>query len=98
MRQIPYLQTHLINGVVMDIVAPKGLVVSEVMWGEDASLTDPSQNEGINPVHTVDETSDGDALKRLASGMCSGCGVCAAGHACEGGLSIRCGDFERFNI
>ena len=52
---LPNLQTHLTNGVVMDVVAPKGLVVSEVMWGEDSSLADPSDSQWIELMNTSGE-------------------------------------------
>ena len=52
---LPNLQARLINGVVMDVVAPKGLMVTEVMWGEDSSLTDPSNSQWIELKNTSGE-------------------------------------------
>ena len=36
---LPNLETFLINGGTIDVVAPAaGLVISEIMWGSDASI------------------------------------------------------------
>ena len=40
---IPNLETFLANGGTIDLVAPNDLVISEIMWGSDASL-DPDNN------------------------------------------------------
>ena len=45
---LPNLVTEFESGVVVDIESPHaGLVISEVMWGEDASLVDPSNSQWI---------------------------------------------------
>ena len=42
---LPNLETQLINGLTIDVVAPKaGLVISEIMWGSDASLDPDDRN------------------------------------------------------
>ena len=42
---LPNLETQLINGLTIDLVAPKaGLVISEIMWGSDASLDPDDRN------------------------------------------------------
>ena len=38
---IPNLETFLANGGVIDVEGPQALIISEIMWGSDASLTDP---------------------------------------------------------
>ena len=44
MDSLPNLATAFLNGVVVDVESQHpGLVISEVMWGEDVSL-DPSSN------------------------------------------------------
>ena len=40
---IPNLETFLANGGTIDLVGPNDLVISEIMWGSDASL-DPDNN------------------------------------------------------
>ena len=40
---LPNLATQFLNGVVVDVESQHGLIISEVMWGEDVSL-DPSSN------------------------------------------------------
>ena len=37
---LPNLETFLANGGVIDVMSPHALVISEVMWGSDASITD----------------------------------------------------------
>ena len=51
---LPNLETFLSNGGTIDVVSPHaGLVISEVMWGSDASLgtdgtaVDPTNNQWI---------------------------------------------------
>ena len=43
---LPNLETFLGNGGTIDVISP-GLVVSEIMWGSDASLDTPSHNQWI---------------------------------------------------
>ena len=43
----PNLETFLANGGVIDVVSPHPLVISEVMWGSDASLDDGSKSQWI---------------------------------------------------
>ena len=68
MSSLPNLATQFLNGVVVDVESQHpGLVISEVMWGEDVSL-DPSSNsqyiELYNPggqyktIDDLDETPD----------------------------------------
>ena len=44
---LPNLETFLLNGGVIDVVSPHALVITEVMWGTDASLRTPSHNQWI---------------------------------------------------
>ena len=44
---IPNLETFLANGGVIDVESPHPLVITEVMWGSDASLATPSNNQWI---------------------------------------------------
>ena len=37
---LPNLETFLANGGVIDVMSPHALVISEVMWGSDASIVD----------------------------------------------------------
>ena len=65
---LPNLATEFLNGVVVDVESQHaGLVISEVMWGEDVSLEKPSQSQYIelyNPgaeyvtIDDKDETPD----------------------------------------
>ena len=43
---LPNLETQLGNGVTIDVMST-GLVISEIMWGSDASLATPSHNQWI---------------------------------------------------
>ena len=43
----PNLETFLANGGVIDVMSPHPLVISEVMWGSDASLDDGSKSQWI---------------------------------------------------
>ena len=60
---IPNLATQFYNGVVIDVESSNDLVISEVMWGEDASLTDPARSQWIELYNPGDEfkTPDDDA-------------------------------------
>ena len=44
---IPNLETLLNSGGVIDVEGPAALVISEIMWGSDASLTDPTDSQWI---------------------------------------------------
>ena len=44
---IPNLETLLNSGGVIDVEGPQALVISEIMWGSDASLVDPADNQWI---------------------------------------------------
>ena len=44
---LPNLETLFLNGGVIDVVSPHALVITEVMWGTDASLGTPSHNQWI---------------------------------------------------
>ena len=44
---LPNLETFLGNGGTIDLVAPNNLVISEIMWGSDASLDDNNKSQWI---------------------------------------------------
>ena len=44
---LPNLESMLISGGTIDIVGPKKLVISEIMWGTDASLANPDESQYI---------------------------------------------------
>ena len=44
---LPNLETFLANGGTIDLVAPNDLVISEIMWGSDASLDDNNKSQWI---------------------------------------------------
>ncbi|RKU21226.1 hypothetical protein C6500_07090 [Candidatus Poribacteria bacterium] len=44
---IPNLEMFLANGGVIDVEGPHALIISEIMWGSDASLTDPADSQWI---------------------------------------------------
>ena len=48
----PNLETFLANGGVIDVMSPHPLVISEVMWGSDASLDDGSKSQWIELYNT----------------------------------------------
>ncbi len=66
---LPNLETFLANGGVIDVVSPHALVISEVMWGTDASLGNPAHNQWIELYNagavytTVVEDAATDALE-----------------------------------
>ena len=70
---LPNLATQFQNGVVVDVESGHGLVISEVMWGEDVSLTTSSNSQYIelyNPsagdhVTPADDASTPDIDERL---------------------------------
>ncbi len=62
-RDLPNLETFLANGGTIDLVAPAGVYISEIMWGSDASLdtNNNSQwievaNKGTSSILTGDKT------------------------------------------
>ena len=64
---IPNLETLLNNGGVIDVEGPPALVISEIMWGSDASLGDPADSQWIELYNagaeykTVDDDAATDA-------------------------------------
>ena len=72
---LPNLETFLANGGVIDVVSPHaGLIISEVMWGSDASLgsgnakLDPTDNQWIelyNPGAKYTTVKEDDATAAL---------------------------------
>ena len=44
---LPNLETLLLNGGTIDIVGPKKLVISEIMWGSDASIANSFESQYI---------------------------------------------------
>ena len=44
---LPNLETFLANGGTIDLVAPSGVVISEIMWGSDASLAVNNNSQWI---------------------------------------------------
>ena len=64
---LPNLETFLINGGTIDLVAPqKGLVISEIMWGSDASITDSFKSQWIEIRNTSGaEIKMGDGTHKL---------------------------------
>ena len=64
MLDLPNLATQFVNGVVVDVESGHGLVISEVMWGEDVSLATSSNSQYIelyNPSAGDHVTPDDDA-------------------------------------
>ena len=43
----PNLETFLGNGGIVDVVAPEKVIISEIMWGSDASLSPSSNSQWI---------------------------------------------------
>ena len=44
---LPDLETFLVNGGTIDVVAPDDIVISEIMWGSDVSLATDSHSQWI---------------------------------------------------
>ena len=44
---LPNLETFLGNGGTIDVVGPEKVVISEIMWGSDASLATNSHSQWI---------------------------------------------------
>ena len=59
---LPNLQGHLSNGGIIDVTGPHALVITEIMWGIDKSLDDPTKSQWIELYNAGDEykTQDGD--------------------------------------
>ena len=59
---LPNLETFLANGGVIGVMGPQALMVTEIMWGSDASLVDPGASQWIELHNAGDEykTEDGD--------------------------------------
>ena len=53
--KLPNLETFLANGGVIDVESPHALVITEIMWGSDASLETPSNNQWIELYNAGDE-------------------------------------------
>ena len=66
---LPNLETFLANGGTIDVVSPHaGLTISEVMWGSDASLGNPTHNQWIelyNPGAKYTTVKEDDATAAL---------------------------------
>ena len=59
---LPNIETHLSNGGIIDVMSPHALVISEIMWGSDRSLSDPGKSQWIELYNAGAEykTQDGD--------------------------------------
>ena len=44
---IPNLETFLVNGGTIGVMGPHALMITEIMWGSDASLDDPGESQWI---------------------------------------------------
>ena len=63
---LPNLETFLINGGTIDLVAPQSLVISEIMWGSDASIADSFKSQYIEIRNTSGaEIKMGDGTHKL---------------------------------
>ena len=64
---LPNLESFLINGGTIDLVAPAaGLVISEIMWGSDASIDDSSKSQYIEIRNTTGaDITMGDGTHKL---------------------------------
>ena len=60
--KIPNLESFLLTGGIIDVESPQNLAITEVMWGSDASLADPADNQWIELYNAGGEykTQDGD--------------------------------------
>ena len=60
------LESFLINGGTIDLVAPQKLIISEIMWGADASIDDSSKSQYIEIRNTSGaEIKMGDGTHKL---------------------------------
>ncbi len=59
---LPNLETFLSNGGVIGVMGPQPLMITEIMWGSDASLDDPGKSQWIELYNPGDgyQTQDGD--------------------------------------
>ncbi|MYC75178.1 hypothetical protein F4X10_05310 [Candidatus Poribacteria bacterium] len=59
---LPNLETFLSNGGVIGVMGPHALMISEIMWGSDASQDDPGKSQWIELYNAGVEykTQDGD--------------------------------------
>ena len=59
---IPNLETFLSTGGLIDVEGPNALIISEIMWGSDASLAEPADSQWIELYNPGAEykTQDGD--------------------------------------
>ena len=59
---IPNLETHLANGGAIGIMGPHTLMITEIMWGSDASLDDPGKSQWLELYNAGAgyQTQDGD--------------------------------------
>ena len=64
---IPNLEAFLSNGGTIDLVSPDaGLVITEIMWGSDASLATNSNSQWIEIMNTTDaDIKTGDGTHKL---------------------------------
>ena len=51
-KGLPNLETFLANGGTIDLIAPAGVYISEVMWGSDASLQPSNNSQWIEIANT----------------------------------------------
>ena len=65
---LPNLETFLINGGTIDVVGPKKVIISEIMWGSDASLnTADSSGNSFNSQYIELRNVSGGEIKAGAS-------------------------------
>ena len=59
---LPNLFAHLSNGGIIDVMSPHGLVITEIMWGNDNSFDDPGKSQWLELYNAGAEykTQDGD--------------------------------------
>ncbi|MCY3722590.1 MAG: hypothetical protein OXG97_10250 [Candidatus Poribacteria bacterium] len=59
---LPNLETFLANGGSIGVMGPNALMITEIMWGSDASLDDPGKSQWIELYNAGSEykTQDGD--------------------------------------
>ena len=59
---LPNLETHLANGGTIGVMGPHALMITEIMWGSDASLDDPGKSQWIELYNAGAgyQTQDGD--------------------------------------
>lgn len=59
---LPNLETHLANGGTIGVMGPHALMITEIMWGSDASLDDPGKSQWVELYNAGAgyQTQDGD--------------------------------------